>query len=441
MRTISSILLALAAMTFIAANATAKQPTVVYPTGIFPTDVQNVQAAIDQGGTVLLKATDNVGHPLAFNFGAPAPLLGSGVNIANNVSINGEWVGTTRTTISGGDRPVIIFAGGNSISGIKFDGPFKSAILVLGSSGTSITGNEIDNVVPAHFTGFTLTDGIDVFPSNGRPASDITGDLIISGNTFGDLTGNFAIGVQVDSVQANVTISNNTFQLGQLETDAGFVNSAAIAALRCHSPVSISGNVITIGLGIVFDGIFIEGDADARYHVFDNTINCQGPWPDGIDVFGQTGGQGPTVSAIIERNSITVHNGFFAGIALVGAVNNCTLQGNTVNGDAGAAFVASFPFPNGDTVNSNRFLNNDIGSLNASVASIFFDTNTLNNVVRGQCVSVLDLGTGNDVSCPNTRSQAAAASAAIAARNQMLQRALQFQALVRASVIQNSSTP
>src|SRR4029077_20571593 len=167
--------------------------------------------------------------------------------------------------------------------------------------------------------------------------------------------------------------------------------------LRCHSVVTISGNMITIGLGIVFDGISIEGDGDARYHVFDNTINCQGPWPDGIDVFGQTGAQGPTVSAVIERNSITVHNEFFTGIGLAGAVSNCTVQGNTVTGDAGAALVATSLFPNGDLVSSNRFLNNDITSLNASLASIFFDTNTLNNLVRGQCVSVLDLGTGNNV--------------------------------------------
>ena len=419
------------AITLIASNIYAKPPVVVYPTGVFPTDVQNVQAAINHGGTVLLKATNSVGHPLAFNFGVAAPFLGSGVNIVNDVSVTGEVFGTVRTTISGGDRPIIVFHGKNSIDGIKFDGPLKSAILVLGSNGTSITGNEINNVVAAHFTGFTLTDGIDVFPIAGRPAADITGNLIISGNTFGDLTGNFAIGVQVDSVQANVTILNNSFQLGQLATDAGFANSAAIACVRCHSLVAISNNTITIGPGFVFNGITLEGDADARYHVFDNTINCQGPWPDGIDVFGVTGDTGPIVSAVIERNIITVHNGFFAGIGVAGAISNCTFQGNTVTGDAGAAFIASFLVPNGDIVSSNRFLNNDIATLTPSLAAIFFDTNTLNNLVRGQCVSVFDLGTGNNVSCPNSRSHAASASAAISARNQMLQRALQAQSAVR----------
>jgi hypothetical protein len=430
MRTISLTFSAILLMATLE-NAASKPATVVYPTGIFPTDVQNVQAAINRGGTVLLKATDSVGHPLAFNFGPPDPNIGTGVNVVNDVSITGELVGGDRTTIDGGATPILVLGGRSSIIGMRFDGPLRHAIRILGSAGTQIVGNEIANVVPLGTGPLTISDGIDVFPSFGRPATDITGNLIISGNTFGDLSGSFAIAVQVDSVAANVTISNNTFQLGQLATDAGFNNSAAISCLRCHSVVTISGNMITIGLGIVFDGISIEGDADARYHVFDNTINCQGPWPDGIDVFGQTGAQGPTVSAVIERNSITVHNEFFTGIGLVGAVSNCTVQGNTVTGDAGAALVATFLFPNGDLVSSNRFLNNDITSLNASLASIFFDTNTLNNLVRGQCVSVLDLGTGNDVSCPNPASHAA--SFPTATRQQLIQRALQSQGAVHAS--------
>jgi hypothetical protein len=43
--------------------------TLVYPTGSFPLDVQNVQAAIDGSGTIILKATNSAGQPTAFNFG------------------------------------------------------------------------------------------------------------------------------------------------------------------------------------------------------------------------------------------------------------------------------------------------------------------------------------------------------------------------------------
>jgi hypothetical protein len=299
--------------------------------------------------------------------------------------------------------------------------------------GASIIGNEIANVVPLGTGPLTISDGIDVFLSMGRPATDISGNLIISGNTFGDLSGSFAIAVQVDSVAANVAISNNMLQIGQSPADIGFFNSSGIACIRCHSVVAISNNMITIGPGFVIDGILIFGDSDARYHVFDNTINSQGSFTDGIDVFGITGDTGPTVSAVIENNSVTVQNGF-VGLGVGGAISNCTFQGNTVSGDAVAAILASFLLPNGDIVSSNRFLNNDIASLAASLASIFFDTNTLNNLVRGQCVSVLDLGIGNDVSCPNLHSNVASGSAVIAARQQMLQRALQAQSVVHAQL-------
>ena len=50
---------------------------VVHPTGVFPTDHQAVQAAVNQGGVVLLKAVDTGGHPSAFNFGPAA--IGGGL--------------------------------------------------------------------------------------------------------------------------------------------------------------------------------------------------------------------------------------------------------------------------------------------------------------------------------------------------------------------------
>lgn len=91
------------------ASDTAK-PTIVYPTGAFPTDGINVQAAADQGGTVLLKATNRQGKPTAFNFGTPDPnhggtscsVAGVTVNLNTDVAILGEQVGQKMTTINGG---------------------------------------------------------------------------------------------------------------------------------------------------------------------------------------------------------------------------------------------------------------------------------------------------------------------------------------------------
>jgi len=140
------------------------------------------------------------------------------------------------------------------------------------------------------------------------------------------------------------------------------------------------------------------------------------------------------LSAVVEHNSVTVHNSatFFNGIVLLGAVSQSTIQGNKVIGDVGVAMGAGAIFP-GDQIDqpiSNRFFFNDIASVLASISAIFFDSTTMNNIVRGLCVSVIDLGTGNDVSDRNPRRQAALN--VMATRQQQIQRALQAQSGARA---------
>ena len=63
------ILMSLLVAGFACAGFPCAAATVVYPTGSYPLDVQNVQAALDGGGTVLLKATNAAGVPTAFDFG------------------------------------------------------------------------------------------------------------------------------------------------------------------------------------------------------------------------------------------------------------------------------------------------------------------------------------------------------------------------------------
>jgi opacity protein-like surface antigen len=95
---------ALVACALSAANA-ALAAIVVYPTGDYPTDVQNVQAAVDQGGTVLLKAQNAAGVATAFNFGPPVQGLGF-VTLHRDVELLGEQLGATMTTVDGGWYPV-----------------------------------------------------------------------------------------------------------------------------------------------------------------------------------------------------------------------------------------------------------------------------------------------------------------------------------------------
>src|SRR5262245_46007156 len=122
--------------------------TTVYPTGSFPLDVQNVQAAIDGGGTVVLKATNAAGQPTAFNFGPPV-VTGSGVNLTTDVTILGEQVGQYMTTINGGFNTILgLVPIKSTIQGIDFEGPLDAPIALVASTGSDIVGNRIRGVVP-----------------------------------------------------------------------------------------------------------------------------------------------------------------------------------------------------------------------------------------------------------------------------------------------------
>lgn len=94
--------------------------TVVYPTGQFPADVLSVQAAIDamnQGGSVLLKATNALGS---------ANDLASESFVGNNIA---RFVG--------------------SFADVFFDEPTHDSVLV------GFSGNVVDLGTNNHITGFT----------------------------------------------------------------------------------------------------------------------------------------------------------------------------------------------------------------------------------------------------------------------------------------------
>jgi hypothetical protein len=89
--------------------------------------VQNVQAAIDAGETILLKAVDMSGVPTAFEFGTTG-----GTVLTTDGILIGETIDGAKTRIHGG---LALFGGSfrpvrSAIRGIHFDGPR----LVAGSS-------------------------------------------------------------------------------------------------------------------------------------------------------------------------------------------------------------------------------------------------------------------------------------------------------------------
>lgn len=145
------ILVAITGMTTLATSTAAQ--TVVVGTGNPDIDVPAVQAAVDQGGDVVLQ-----GH-FSFDRSPTVSTLPTGnppatVLISRAVAISGtpNDDGGAITTIDAGTIPFFVNAPGVpvSIQGLRFVEPKKTAVLVYAVSGLVIASCQIDGVVPVN---------------------------------------------------------------------------------------------------------------------------------------------------------------------------------------------------------------------------------------------------------------------------------------------------
>jgi hypothetical protein len=375
----------------------AKPGTVVYPTGVFPLDVQNVQAAIDGGGTVILKATDTTGQPTAFNFGPPTP-SGGHAELTTDVTIVGERVGQSMTTINGGFAPFLDFEPVHShIEGIDFEGPLDTPIALVSSTGAEIMGNVIRGIIPVPlFFGFTEVEGVFVSGFD----SPVTGRIKIANNLIEISAGDFVNGMQFDEVAADVEISGNTVNFIQ---STGVVQTLGILVLRSHGKVDIFNNTVTMGPGDpdAFPvGIAVGSHPEARYTISDNSIITNHPNADGMDVIGASFFGGPTHGARIVNNHIVMHSliSTSGGIALFGAVDSSIASANTIEGTNGNA-IQILGLSSARVADSNNALGNDVSQGSPIVSDIFLGPFSSNNLVAGQCATYTDQGIGNRVNC------------------------------------------
>lgn len=395
--------------------AAAPPRTVVYPTGSFPLDVHNVQAAIDGGGTVLLKATDADGNPGAFNFGDPTPTTGSGVNINTDVAILGERAGGHMTTINGGYIPILGLVPVKSrIEGIDFETPLAAAIILISSTGTDIAFNRINAVIGDLLVfGFTDGDGIDLFGGD-DPLYGITGHARVTGNVIENLSADFSNGMQLDGVVADVEISGNTVNY---PVSSGFIQTIGITAFRSHNRVSITGNDVTMGPGnpdTYPAAIFAGGQLDAHYLISGNNVLSDHPNADGIVVVGGDFCE-PTQHAVLSNNHIvivqtttTVPGG--AGVSFYGAVDDSLVSANVIEGSSSFALQVAEGFSPSSTAHANRLVGNAISQHSSFGADVYFGSNTSDLLLAGKCSTAIDLGIDNRILCGTTFGFAATAA-------------------------------
>jgi len=402
-------LLALGAIATVAPfAASAGAQTVVSGTGNPAVDVPAVQAAVDQGGEVILE-----GH---FSFNKPptvptakAFVSGLGglatVRVSRAVVISGTQDGE-RTTIEGGTTPFYVEAPGASVTiqGLRFIRPRGAAIFVYAVSGLVIASCKIEGLEPLSGGG----GGIDIVTSDGVPTpthpghpENISGRLLIANNDI-DAAGGTALdnvlGITIFSVgqspdrEVDIHVSGN---------DIKNVTEPAINLRRVGGRARVEGNVITTGPVSSQKAPVPEAIRAVNigsYVIAHNVIHSQWPDPDaiGIAVFSQFAAW-PMESAVVVGNEVTmlppdgtVFGTLSAGIDIRGFARDNVVSNNRIQGRARAA-VAVDVFRGGIPGN-NAFDRNRFDDFEPSHADVFVGAGVTDTLILGQRGTVEDHG-------------------------------------------------
>lgn len=397
-------------ITVLAWAASVAAQTVVLGTGDPDTDVKAVQAAVDQGGEVVLKGHFSFNRPptvptaTAFVGGLATVLVSKGVAISGAQEEDGEM-----TSIEGGTTPFYVEAPGArvTIERLRFIRPTGDAIFVYAVSGLVIASCKIEGVDPLPAIGGS--EGIDITTSGGIPMptnpgkpENISGTLVIADNDI-DVIGGTALDNTVGVLVFSVGVPGAEVEVYASRNKIKNTTEPAINFRRVGGRVYVERNVITTGS--------VSSQAAPRpeairvantgsYLIAHNSIDCG--WPDaeamGIGVFSQFG-EWPMQRAIVVDNDVTmnppegtVFGPLSAGINIRGFAQSNVALNNRIRGRARAALsVDAFK---GGIPDSNALVLNRFDDFEASVADIYVDNLvTLTHIVGPGTIEDHGVGT------------------------------------------------
>jgi hypothetical protein len=409
---VNSLIAVMGAIATLGAIAAA-QPVMVVGTGDPNVDVPAVQAAVDQGGRVVLMGHFSFDRPPATWFehvNGRTVLVSKQVVISGTRDENGEM-----TTIEGGDNPFAVDALGAhvTIQRLRFVRPKEFGILVRAVSGLVVANCQIDGVEPLPDpttpTGSKIGNGIFVgttptlFPPTaaqpGQP-ENVSGTLSIfnnnidAGGTAGDNTlgmALFAVGKSPDREVDLYIFGNNIRNLTERVIDVDQIGG------RVH----IERNVITTGTivgptaGVAPDAIHVLGSGS--YLIAHNSIVAEWATGAGIRVQGNAGL--PEAAAIVVDNDVTmsapegtVFGANSAAIEIRGMAPGNMVLNNRIRGRARAALAVIGPATG--TSGNDTFVSNDLDGFQSSLADVFVDASVTNTLIVGRQIQVQDHGVG-----------------------------------------------
>jgi hypothetical protein len=410
--------------TLLISAATMAAQTVVVGTGNPDIDVPAVQAAVDQGGRVVLAGQ--------FSFDRP-PTTPSGGTFARMVSVSkavtilgSEDQHGDMPALVGGYRPFWVEAPGVhvTIQGLRFVHPKRDAIVVVAVSGLTIANcrmegvqavSEPSNPTSDPFAGAiyvgTTYPGPPTLAKLGQP-ENVSGNLLIVNNDI-DIQGvenTVTLGVFVPAVgkspdrEVDLYISGNNIRNTTERPINVYLNDGRAYIER---NVIKTGAIMRPGGGVapLIDGIHVL--RYGSYLIAHNTIDSA--WPNGAGIrLGENGGTGSILAhATVVDNDVTmsaaegtVFGNESAGIEIRGYAQGNVVLNNTVRGRArvGLSMVASgAAIPGG-----NSFVSNSLDGFEGSFADVSVGAGVTNTLLAGTLLAepamhINDQGVGTSV--------------------------------------------
>jgi hypothetical protein len=399
-------------------SGTLPAQSVVVGTGSPDVDVPAVQAAVDQGGSVVLTGHFSFDRPPTTPDGATynrTVTVSRSVIISGNRDRNGDL-----PTVAGGDWPFFIDAAGSqvTIQGLHFVNPTSGAIWIYAVAGVEIVGCRVQGIIPsvefaveagqAGSVSTAIFAGADPHPPSrtalGQPAN-FSGTMKILNNEIdlAGIAGTLALGIAMFSVGSQP----------DSEVDIDVSGNKIINATEPAINFRIIGGRVYVERNVVRTGSISGGAANpdairlvgaGSYLVAHNSVDCG--WPDagatGINVIGQPSPLVPETGAVVVDNDITmsapagtVFSAGSAAIEIRGFAGNNSILNNRIRGRANAGL--SLLGQNGGLPGNNSLVSNDLRGFQSSLADIFVDAGATNTFVIGHQATMADNGSGTVV--------------------------------------------
>ena len=400
------------------AGSVAAQAITVVGTGDPKVDVPAVQAAVDQGGRVILK-----GH---FSFDAPPTVaeqpslfysgtaLGT-VLISKAVAISGTLDNQGgMTAIEAGSNPFYVQAPGAqvTIQGLHFVHPKALVIRVIAAGGLVIAANRIEGVV--RDSKFVCAIEVSTSPGDVPPNAgdgqpeNISGTLWIANNDI-DLqatAGANYLGIVAAAVGKSPDKEADLYVSGNNITNS---NERPINIYSIGGRAYIERNVITttgdLGVNVLPSGDVIHIVGPGSFLIAHNTIDCS--WSSGqqagIRLMTRPGQ--PVSHAVVVDNDVnmsapegTMFGVTSAAIEIRGAADGNMVLNNRMRGRANFALsvIASTPGSADQTgvPQNTSFIMNDLQDFTSAQADLFVDAGGTNTIAVGGQRTVEDHGAG-----------------------------------------------